>query len=115
MYGVPNEDDVQFLLGRTLQQVRFGQYEIVLLFDNEVTITIQCSYSVEANPDSGSPHVSSHVESLVRLLGTKIIAVRRHDASTMILTFQNAKLSIRENDAPYESFVITAPCGTFVV
>ncbi|HEY1212036.1 MAG TPA: hypothetical protein VGE93_00250 [Bryobacteraceae bacterium] len=40
MYGLRNDIDLNFLVGRTVEQVAIGTYEVIFGFDENVKITV---------------------------------------------------------------------------
>jgi hypothetical protein len=118
MYGIPEEIDWSFAVGRELLMVCVGQHQVVLRFHGEVTITIEggfehVSSKAGAKGEGGLPQRAA---SLMSLIGTTVQAIRAEDARTLWIGFSNGEgLRIYDSNSNYEAFQITAPGVDIIV
>ncbi len=122
MYGLAKEKDLGFMLNKELLQVCIGLNEVLLNFDAEMSILLQCPY--EVIPSSGlrgrladqPQHQAGSAVSLLPLIGSKIAGVENQGEGRLVLFFSNgSSLIIQEDDAPYESYQITTPEQRIIV
>jgi hypothetical protein len=124
MYGVPLEEDWSFFLGKEVEQLCIGPYDVQLGFNGNIRISIQGDEPVEKcfdhitalqslSPVKGLPGKAA---SLVSLIGTSVQRVIVEDPVTLAMFFSNAdELRIFDCSRSYESFTIDGPNGLIVV
>jgi hypothetical protein len=112
MYGLPKDFDCGRLVGRFLEQICYGLYQIQLRFDQALTISVESSflYKDPAAPQPkridipGGPAIQS---CLLHLLHHTIVKASGDDEGTLTLEFDNGHvLQCLENEGPYESYQI---------
>ena len=123
MYKLPNDKDWSFLVGGMLTQLCIGLYDIKLVFDSNVVISIQVEvpehsfhHKCAHSGFQKVPGVPGNAATLVSLLGEKVERVFADNNITLVVVFSNAEtLSICDSSDNYESFTIDSPNGTIVV
>ena len=109
MYGLPQDFDGKFLIGRTLEQICFNANQISLQFDADVAITIESRYSYQdaapavSTPTSSVPALQSN---LMQLLGQTVERVEGTSDGTLSLLFTNGHRLRCFDDPHYESYKI---------
>lgn len=109
MYGLSIETDVSFLINRELIQVCIGLYQVILNFDESVSISLECDFEhlfqnetlIENNtlPTSAS--------TLLKLLGAKISDINNQGNGNLELVFSNdSVLRIFDSNEDEESYQI---------
>lgn len=110
MYELPPVEQLEFFVGRVLQQVCVGENEVILHFDADVSLTIEGAVSVgplrEKISSTDRPRIVA--PKLLRLLGRAVSAVDVQDRSTLVLEFAGEdKVLISDSNGPsYESYQI---------
>jgi Family of unknown function (DUF6188) len=110
MYGLPEDFDGSFLIGRALEMICFNANQIYLHFDGQVTITIEGSFSHQrAQYESNTQILSVPVSEsdLMQLLEHKISAVSGDKDGTLKLVFDHDQILRCYDQLPnYESYQI---------
>ena len=102
MYGLSLQTNLGFLLNRELQQVCVGRHQIILRFDADICITLECEYSLDGVP--------AEAASLFPLLGEKVASLNNSGNGSLAISFSNGcELLIVDSNQGYESYAITAP------
>ena len=109
MYGLPPNIDLSFFVEKTLLQVCFGRHDLILHFDENVSITITSSIGfsspngdIQQNEDF---YLMANI--ILQLLEKKIVSVLTNTEGTLILCFENGfDLVVYDDSAYYESYVI---------
>ena len=117
MYGLPEDEDLSFLLGKELLQVCGGLHETILNFNEGTSITLQCEYALHGADDK-SDAVAQLAASrrLLDLLGFRIAKVSNVGKGSLAVTFSDGSvLSIHDSNSQYESYEISDPTKTIVV
>lgn len=129
MFGISADEDFDFLVGKLLQQMCFGENELVLRFDDPtidlkvVSDVPQIVCVIESNIEiitqvRGSRLAESALSlagDLVNLLGKRILGVETKPR-TLSLKFDNEyTLVLHDSEEHYESFNIRYGDGTIVV
>lgn len=120
MYGLRDDIDLHFLIGRTLIQVGIGLYQIIFRFDEEVAISVTGEFSFHDEhsvwvwrPEPGS---YAHAARTASLLGKSIQDLECNSNGTLTLRFSNdSHLTLLDNSDEFESYDITRPGQTIVV
>ena len=118
MFGLPADIDLTFLVGRTLLQVCFGLNDLVLNFDDRVSI--QVSSCVGTRSKTGERRRDSDFrDAAPGLLSLVNEVVTRADGSsdgTLTLEFGGCgALTLYDDSKQFESYVIKAGERTIVV
>jgi hypothetical protein len=129
MFGISADEDFDFLVGKLLQQMCFGENELVLRFDDPtidlkvVSDVPQIVCVIESNIEiitqvRGSRLAESALSlagDLVNLLGKRILGVETKPR-TLSLKFDNEyTLVLHDSEEHYESFNIRYGDRTIVV
>ncbi len=105
MYGLPEDFDGGFLLGKTLETICFGRYQMWLHFDGQITITIESSFSYEKQGTLGFPVMETAV---IELIASSVSGVKGDVDGSLSLSFSNGKvLRINDDSSWYESYSIS--------
>jgi hypothetical protein len=110
MYGLPQDFDGLFLVGRELEIVSYTANSIFLGFGNEVSITTESSYECrivgdEELVEAQQPPVAS--SRLMQLVGHKVASVDVEQPGTLALHFDGGHVVRCFDDQPnYESYRI---------
>lgn len=110
MYGLPENFDGSFLIGRTLEMICFNANQIYLHFDGQVTITIEGSFShqrAQSGSDTQVLSVPVSESDLMQLLEHKITGVSGEKDGTLTLVFDDGQILKCYDQLPnYESYQI---------
>jgi hypothetical protein len=118
MYGIPEETDWSFALGKELIMVCVGQHQLVLRFHGDVVISIEGRFEHVSSGAvvKGESELPQRAASLMSLVGKTVGAIRAEDAKTLWIGFANGEaLRIYDSSSNYEAFQITAPGVDIVV
>lgn len=116
MFGLPDDFDSSFLLGRTLHQVCFGLHQVILRFDAEVDLSIECDYRVTIDGHA-VPYSSSLAGSaaLLTFLHLEVISTRSSADGTLAVAFEGGTLELYDSSPQYESYQIRNGDDLYVV
>ena len=109
MYGLPDDFDASIFVGRELEQVCFWAYSIHLVFDRDVSVTLESSFSFRSTPDKELVDESIPVRSsdLMILIGRKVEHAWAERNGTLNLSFAGgATLVCLDETKQYESYRI---------
>jgi len=110
MYGLPEDFDGSFFVGRLLEVVSYTTNSVFLGFDNGVSITIESSF--EYRSAINEAHVERHrvpvrSSSVMQLVGHSVEAVEAEREGTLTLRFKGGHVFRCFDDQPnYESYRI---------
>jgi hypothetical protein len=107
MKELPIERDLDFLVGSTLLQVCIGENELILRFDEEISITIESKFLVRDSNGLETAFDSSRsaAASLVKLLSDTVKNVLGQSDGTLRLWFTRGDiLEIFDSSEGYESY-----------
>lgn len=116
MFGLPEDFDGSFMVGRSLLQVCIGRHEVILKFDGNVEITIESEFRVTGRgqdrvfdlpPEGGAA-------SLIFLQGI-VSEVHGDRSGTLTLTFAEGRLELYDTSTHYESYQIRRGDQIYVV
>lgn len=124
MYGLPENETWDFLVGKTMEQLCIGELDVQLRFAGDVSISINVDPGEIAYWHTG-PHVSAILGQPPKILATTLASLVGHkivtadsavDLASLLLTFDNQeKLAIRDTTNGYESFSICSPSKWIIV
>lgn len=119
MYGMKDSTNLDFMVGKVLDQVCFGLASVNLNFSGQVSVSIESEYEVFVNHD-GASSISSEQKtdrkSLLRLIGCDVCSVEKIGDGGVSISFSNGiKLCIYDSHDSFESYSISSPGGTIVV
>jgi hypothetical protein len=119
LYGIPKDTDLSFLIGREVEQVCIGVFQVQFHFDQDVSIFVTGSFRYI--DESGSayewlPKNHNLAARTANLLGLFVTDLTAEPSGTLTLAFSNAaKLIIFDDSKQYESYEIRKPGLTIVV
>lgn len=108
MYGVPVDIDLSFLLGRRLESVSFGQFQLQLRFDERVRLSIESVYRIDK---AGSVLVYDETPAgaadVVALLSMDVTNAYRLAEDAIRIEFGDSRaIEAVDDSVQYESFQI---------
>ena len=118
MYGLPTDVDLSFLVGATLTQVCIGQNEVILNFDNDVSIMIASDVQLTPKEQSGQnlDDASAIGAAILSLLGQAVQSASGTEKGTTTLRWDGgATVEIRDTWPEWESYTISHQGKTIVV
>src|SRR5450631_2280119 len=92
MFGLPEDFDASFFVGRTLELICFAIYQVNLHFDNHVGMRVEgpFAYQRQGSKAKISPiQQPVQVSNLMELLEHSVIAASGEKDGTLTLTFDN--------------------------
>ena len=108
MFGLPPQTDLTFLGNSELLQVCIGLHQVIMRFDKEITISLECEYWVNG--------IVQDQMGVVGVLGHRITAVVQGEGGQITARFSSGSLlEFRDSNSCYESYQITAPGRHIVV
>lgn len=122
MYKIPLDEDWSFFIGRQLNQLCIGAYDIQLHFE-DVSISIQgeepaksFSHKNAVSSTSAVGGMPGGAVTLVSLLGASVQKVVAENDTVLAMYFSNnEELRIYDSSDSYESFTINGPKGLIIV
>ena len=109
MYGIPTNEGFSFLVGRRLDQLCFGPYQLQLRFDDDVTVSVESALGVR-RPGSNEVVVDDARDAageLVGALATRVVEVEVHDPRSFSVTFEGGlSLRVIDGEDHHESFQV---------
>jgi hypothetical protein len=113
MYGLSRDVSLDPLNGKCLLQVCIGEFQSVLNFDGNVSISIEGEFNCDFPDQSGS---CTSKADLLQLIGTRILLVNNTGNGDLMLTFSSgAKLSLHDSNPAAESYEIAFPGCRIIV
>lgn len=109
MYGLPDDFDGSFFVGRTLDEICFAAYTMYLVFDGKVTISIAGSFSYIKNRQENIEFLNIPVNKpdFLILIGKTIKEAVGERDGTLTLKFDNGHEFSCYDDSPnYECYNI---------
>jgi len=109
MYGLPKTFNPSFLLGKTVEQVCFAQYHVLLCFGSKIWIQVEGKYILYCGSEimeSVAFEAPVSESGLLHLIEKTVIDVSFEIESgdiTLVFT-DNFKLLINGDTGPYESY-----------
>lgn len=100
MNGLPDDADLTFLVGRSLEGVRYSLHRIQLDFDSGVWIEIEGDLSLNGKM------VEEVSGALRELLDHSVDTVSREGHGDLVLRFGSNSLRICDSNSAYESYTI---------
>lgn len=112
------EGELKFLLGLPLFQVCIGANEVILNFDEDVSITVESTISF--HDAGGHKAIYSPLQSaalaLVKLLSSKIDGLSLDQDGTLSLHFGTGDtLIVHKDPGPYESYHVKRQREVYIV
>lgn len=132
MYGLPDNIDLSFLSGVDLIEIRVGQFQVRLEFEDSAAISVRgtllialegtgctpepisCDEGIAQTANTGA--VCTTLCKLISLVGRKVIGINRVPDGTLTLRFENeAQVTILDSNHGYESYEISHGERTIIV
>lgn len=117
MYGIDRGYDFEFLIDKRLLQVCFGLFQLILNFDEDISITIEGNFDLSlSNKNKYKESISIEYDEVLFLIDQTIKEVQVLDTKTLEINFSNNKnLKLFDNNTNSESFQICSPSGIIAV
>ena len=109
MHGLPSDLDLDFIVHASLLQVCVGQNEVILRFDDEISITIESRFLIRdpQGHEATFEDAPRGAASLVSLLADSVIGVSGEEDGTLRLSFtKGGILEVYDSSKEYESYQI---------
>lgn len=117
MYRIPASERFDFMRGRVLEELRLGRFQVSLVFDRSLVLSLECDF--DHFPHTDVKHGADYAlrgATLATLLGSSVTAVDRENDRSLLLAFSNGEaLRVRDSNDNCESFNIVAPGRHIVV
>ncbi|NVB41873.1 hypothetical protein G6O69_28835 [Pseudenhygromyxa sp. WMMC2535] len=112
MHGLSIDTDLAFLVGRNLQAIAGDDYQMRLVFDEGVEITLECDCEI----DGTRTPLPAQAQALSPFVGCSI---RSHehggDGSVRLVFDRLGELTLLDANKEFESYNISWKGGTIVV
>ena len=110
MYGLREDINLKFFIGRTLENVNFGIAIVQLLFDEETGISVEMHLEHQSKETlsvwDGDQHIAA-VASLVHLIGCTITNIETQTDGTLTLVFSNGDVvTLYDDTSLYQAYHI---------
>lgn len=119
MYGFPPSHAFAALIDQKLTQLRVGVYQIQLVFDGDLTLSIQSTFTHSVAPPSDPAEDFSFPRSgstLTSLLGSKVTSAITSPPESLTIAFSNGEsLTVYDDDPHYEALSFSGPGFTVIV
>jgi hypothetical protein len=108
VHGLPSDFNASPFVGRILDVVSFSANNTHFNFDDDVSITVEGSYS-HVSPSGGAEcEVPVDYSELMQLVGESVLVAEASEDGTLDLLFSNKqRLIVYDNSVQYEAYRIT--------
>lgn len=108
MYKLPPDMSFSFLAERTLIQVCIGMHELILHFDNDISITVCSSIGLVGQSGQITEYVDFRQAAmpLCSLIGESITSAQNAGNGVLALQFNRKSLNLYDDSDTYESYII---------
>ena len=109
MYGVPEKNRLDGIIGKELIQISFGSHQVIFQFEECIRISVESSitYSILDEQVRHYDEFWKQETSLTKFLGAAVIGLEVKGAKKLILTFSNVgTIELIDSSDQYESFQI---------
>ena len=109
MYGLQSSTDLTFLVGRKLEQLRLGEFDVQFSFDLDITISVQSriNYISEQESTLISAEHPYQTKDLWQLIGLKVLKIEILADGNLSISFDSDKsIIIIEIQDNFESYTI---------
>ena len=116
MNGISSKLDLNPLIGQTARQICFGEFQLIVRFDDpfEIGIECDCSYENRGLTTVQAADYGRNASLICNLLGKKIHSAERTSEGGLLLYFEgDTSLHVINSNRHYESFQIHLPSGTY--
>jgi len=112
MYGLSQDIDLTFLKGRTLEEVVGDEYQVRIIFDDHVKISLECDCEV----NGAVLPLDSVSDALATMVGRVVKSSEHTGQGGVRITFTSGgEVVFLDGNHEYESYNITWKSGTIVV
>lgn len=112
MHGLSTDVDLTFLNGRTLTSVHGDEYQVRLVFDDDVEASLECDCQV----NGVLAPIGEVSDALASLVGKRVLAATHAGNGGVRLAFgPEDEVVLLDSSEEYESYTITSKSGTIVV
>jgi len=119
MYSLNKDTDLSFLSRKKLLQVCVGEFQIILKFDSDILLSLECVFEhvlKHGQVLQGDLSNPSSANSLLSLVGSFIIRVENLGKGNLELAFANGDtVRIYDSNNDAESYQISSPRGMIIV
>lgn len=118
MYGLDRNVDLSFFNGKTLLQACFGVHELILNFDDGLSITVTSSLGICDKHDTLQicDDFRQAASSILAQLNRKVLSNKGEQNGTLTLFFEGGGIiSLYDDSDKYESYVIKIGKNIIVV
>lgn len=109
MYDLDKNTDTTPLIGKVLIQICVGLYQLIMNFDNDLTISVESQLIYRY--DGNEVIIDSYPEKchcLMTLIGKKIQNAAIRDKQSLVLVFNGKEeLEVIDSNEEFESFQVT--------
>ena len=110
MYGLKSDADLGFFIGKTLEQVAVGSYDVQFHFHGPVSLSVQNQIQHDSkgvvNEWDGDENMPLSAASLLGLLGSSVVSVQGDPDGTLTLEFSNGDVVMVFDREGYEAYQI---------
>ena len=110
MYGLPRNIDLTFFDHRALIQVCFGAHDLILRFDEGISVLVTSSVGYTASSGDARVFITVHeaASALFSLLNHSIVSAKGDERGTLVIMFDDGgTVFIYDDSKQFESYVIT--------
>ncbi len=122
MYGLPEDLDLSFFIGKRLDTITFAEFVMHFNFEGNVSVTLESSFQhqrrldVEKHWFGVQQSVPVAHSGVMQLVGRSVLSATGDKEGTLTLTFDDGQvLCLFEERKPYESYQITEGENLYVV
>lgn len=112
MHGLPEDIDLDFLVGCAVVEVRGTEFQTVLILEGGGEVSIESDTIV----DGAQTRLAELPAQLRPFVGSRINQVERRGRGDLLLVFDRGRsVLLQDANENYESYTITSPGVTIVV
>ncbi len=107
MNGIPENINWKFLIGKTIEQIKVGQFQTILEI-GDVSLSMECEFDFadEKITKHGSCTLIQTLAPLLCLIGHSVTDAFKVNDSLLCLCIEKYKLTIYDSNKNFESFSI---------
>ena len=116
MYGLSTDFPFGDLGGAELQQICFGENEVIFNFSDNISVLVMSEIRIGSEENAGCEDFKSLSGELLRLLGLKITRAASQNNKDITLLFSDGTdLTLIDNSESFESYVISMKSKKYVI
>ena len=117
MYGLPKNIDLDFLKGKRLVQICISSNQVIMRFDDDISISIESVIKLYKGKEVWSYEVNTSINTdFINLLGNLIVDYTHYESGTLVLYFDHgSKIELNDDSENYESYQIIGNGQTIIV